>query len=121
MRHAAALLLFLPCTIGLAQIVHGRDGITLPAPPVVEPKPAIDNYSGTKITDDYRWLEDARSSDTRSFIDEENAYTTRYLKQATIRNQILDDLDPLEHTSRWSIPIQRANNYYFMKRLAGEE
>ena len=121
MRRVAALLFLLPCTFGLAQAIHGRDGITLPAPPVVEPKPLIDNYFGTKVTDDYRWLEDAKSTDTRNFIDEENAYTTRYLKQATVRNQILDDLDPLEHTSRWSIPIQRAGNYYFMKRLAGEE
>ena len=63
----------------------------------------------------------ARSPETRAFIDEENAYTTRYLKQTRIRNQIVDDLDPLEHTTRWSIPIQRAGNYYFMKRLAGEE
>ncbi|HEY2470706.1 MAG TPA: prolyl oligopeptidase family serine peptidase [Terracidiphilus sp.] len=120
-RTAALLFLVLTWTISSAQAIHGRDGISLPAPPVVEPKTVIDNYFGTKVTDDYRWLEDAKSTDTRNFIDEENAYTTRYLKQATIHNQILDDLDPLEHTSRWSIPIQRAGNYYFMKRLAGEE
>ena len=35
----------------------------------------------------------------------QNVYTTRYLKQDPIRNQALDDLDPLEHTSRWTIPI----------------
>ena len=118
----------LPCLVALsiasnllAQSIHGRDGITLPPPPAAEPKPVIDNYFGTKITDNYRWLEDAKSTETRAFIDEENAYTRRYLKQAHIRNQVQDDLDPLEHTSRWSIPIQRAGNYYFMKRLAGEE
>ena len=118
----------LPCLVALsigsnlhAQSIHSREGIVLPAPPAAEPKPVIDNYFGTKITDNYRWLEDAKSTETRAFIDEENAYTTRYLKQAHIRNQVQDDLDPLEHTSRWSIPIQRAGNYYFMKRLAGEE
>ena len=122
MRRVAGFLFFiLPCTVGLAQAIHGRDGITLPPPPVVEPRPVIDNYLGTHITDNYRWLEDASSPETRAFIDEENAYTTRYLKQARIRNQIVDDLDPLEHTSRWSIPIQRTGNYYFMRRLAGEE
>lgn len=122
MRRAAGLLCFaLSCSISLAQNIHGRDGITLPPPPVAEPHTVVDNYFGTRVTDDYRWLEDAKSTETRDFIDEENAYTTRYLKQATIRNQIVDDLDPLEHTSRWSIPIQRAGNYYFMKRLAGEE
>ena len=104
-----------------AQTIHGRDGVTLPPPPTAEANPVIDNYFGTKITDNYRWLEDAKSPETRNFIDLENTYTTRYLKQDHIRNQAQDDLDPLEHTSHWTIPIQRAGNYYFMKRLAGEE
>lgn len=79
---------------GMAQTIHGRDGITLPAPPPVEANPVTDNYFGTRITDSYRWLEDAKSTQTRAFIDAENAYTSRYLKQAKIRNQIVDDLDP---------------------------
>ena len=122
MRRVAVFLslLFLGST-SFAQTIRSRAGFTLPSPPVAGSHPVIDNYFGTKITDDYRWLENAKSQETRSFIDEENVYTTRYLKQAPIHNQILDDLDPLEHTSRWSIPIQRAGNYYFMKRLAGEE
>ncbi len=122
-RTAGLLFLFtvLLATYSAAQSIHGRDGVTLPAPPVAEVTPVIDNDFGTKITDNYRWLEDAKSAETRAFIDEENVYTTRYLKQDPIHNQALDDLDPLEHTSRWTIPIQRAGNYYFMKRLAGEE
>jgi len=57
----------------------------------------------------------------RDFIAAQNAYTARYMKQARIRPQILDDLDDLEHVSRWSLPIERGGNYYFEKRLAGEE
>jgi prolyl oligopeptidase len=104
-----------------AQSIHGRDGITLPLPPPVEADPVTDNYFGTKITDSYRWLEDAKSTQTRAFIDAENAYTTRYLKQARIRNQILDDLDPLENVSQTTTPTQRGGNYFFEKRLAGEQ
>jgi len=122
MRSAAgSLLLLLLSSIGLAQTIHSREGITLPPPPVVDSHPVIDDYFGTQVTDNFRWLENAKSPETRAFIDEENAYTSRYLKQARIRNQIVDDLDPLEHTTRWSIPMQRAGKYYFMKRLAGEE
>ena len=120
-RIAGVVVIVLLVSKLFAQSIHSRDGITLPPPPVAEANPVIDNYFGTKITDNYRWLEDAKSPETRAFIDQENAYTTRYLKQNPIRNQAVDDLDPLEHTSRWTIPIQRAGNYYFMKRLAGEE
>jgi prolyl oligopeptidase len=122
MRLVAGFLsaLFFCLTVS-GQAVHGRDGITLPAPPAVEATPVTDDYFGTRITDSYRWLEDAKSTETRAFIDAQNAYTTRYMKQARIRSQILDDLDALEHVSRWSLPIQRAGNLYFMKRMSDEE
>jgi prolyl oligopeptidase len=105
----------------LAQSIHGGDGITLPPPPSVEAVPVADDYFGAKIPDSYRWLEDAKSTETRAFLDAENAYTSRYLKQARIRPQLVDDLDALEHVSRWSMPIERAGNFFFIKRLAGEE
>jgi prolyl oligopeptidase len=107
--------------VGLAQTIHGRDGITLPAPPPVDAIPVVDNYFGKKITDNYRWLEDARSTETRAFIDAENAYTARYMKLARIRPDVADDLDPLENVSETDAPIERGNDYFFTKRLAGEQ
>ena len=107
--------------IGAAQGIHGREGIVLPAPPPVEAQPVTDDYFGAKMTDSYRWLEDAKSTQTRAFIDEQNAYTARYLKQAKIRNQIQDDLDPLENVSVTGTPMERAGSYFFERRLAGEQ
>ena len=107
--------------IGMAQNIHGRDGIALPAPPAVEAIPVADDYFGIKIPDGYRWLEDARSTKTRDFIDAQNAYTARYLKQARIRPQVLDDLDELENVSQARTPIERAGSFFFLKRLAGEQ
>jgi len=104
-----------------AQTIHGREGIVLPAPPPVEAVPVSDDYFGTKIADSYRWLEDAKSPETREFIDAENAYTARYMKQASIRPQALDDLDALENVSEAGAPIERAGSYFFRKRLAGEQ
>jgi len=104
-----------------AQAIHGREGIVLPPPPAAEAIPVVDDYSGIKIADSYRWLENGKSTQTRAFLDAQIAYTARYLKQARIRPQLLDDLDELEHVSSWSLPIQRNGNCYFEKRLAGED
>ncbi|MFZ0746987.1 MAG: prolyl oligopeptidase family serine peptidase [Terracidiphilus sp.] len=118
---SAFVLWLLVGAVAVAQTIHGRDGITLPAPPDVDANPVIDNYFGTKISDNYRWLEDASSPETRAFIDAENAYTSRYMKQARIRPQVVDNLEDLEQVSSWTIPMERAGNYYFEKRLAGEQ
>jgi prolyl oligopeptidase len=115
----ASVLILSQCA--QAQEIHGRGGITLPPPPPTETDPVTDNYFGTKIVDNYRWLENAKSTDTRAFIDEQNAYTQRYLKQARVRSEVVDDLDALEHVARWSAPIERGSNLFFMKRLAGED
>src|SRR3954471_7326729 len=102
------VLVWFSGVMAMAQTVHGREGIILPTPPPVQTDPVTDNYFGTKITDSYRWLEDAKSTETRAFINEENAYTNRYMKQAKIRSQIVDDLDPLENVSQTSTPLERA-------------
>ena len=108
-------------SIASGQAIHGRDGIALPPPPEVKAVPVTDDYFGTKIVDNYRWLEDANSPETKAFIDDENAYTARYMEQARIRPQISDDLDALEHVSTWTVPIQRGNDLFFEKMLAGED
>jgi prolyl oligopeptidase len=108
------------CAIA-AQTIHGREGITLPAPPPVEATPVTDNYFGTKVVDSYRWLEDSKSPETRAYIDAQNAYTSRYLKQARIRTQFVDALDALENVSVTGAPAERNNSYFFTRRLAGEQ
>jgi len=103
------------------QTVKGGDHISLPPAPETEEIPVTDNYFGTKITDDYRWLEDAKSPETRDFIDRQIAYTDRYLKQARVRPEFAENLDALLHVTTWSMPIQRGDSYFFMKRLSGED
>jgi prolyl oligopeptidase len=117
----SGLLLFALAAAAMAQSIHTGDGYPFPAPPSADANPVTDNYNGTKIPDSYRWLENAKSPETRAFIDAQNAYTAHYLKLAHIRSQAADDLDALEHVSQWTMPMQRGDNYYFMKRLSDEE
>lgn len=103
-----------------AQTIHAGDGVAMPAPPVATVAPVEDRYAGTQITDNYRWLEDAKSPETRAFVNAENAYTERYSKLTRLRPQVVDDLDALMHVPVWSMPIERNGTLYLMKRLADE-
>ncbi|MGH9589826.1 MAG: prolyl oligopeptidase family serine peptidase [Terracidiphilus sp.] len=120
-RLAASLAI---CSLAAApaagQALHGRAGIRLPAPPPAKKVPVTDDYFGTKVTDNYRWLEDAKSPETLDFISNENTYTQRYLDQANIRPRIANELESLEQVSAWTRPIQRGNDLFFTKRLSGE-
>jgi prolyl oligopeptidase len=120
-RFCIFLLAFLVSIAASAQTIHGRDGVVLPSPPPTEALPVVDNYSGIKIADSYRWLEDAKSRETRAFIDAQNAYTDRYLKQARIRPQIVDDLSALVDVSTAQIPSYCGGSEFFLKRLEGEQ
>ena len=117
---SALALVLIPGGVA-AQVIHGGDRITLPTPPATEKNPVVDNYFDTKITDDYRWLEDAKSAETRDFIEQQMTYTDRYLKQAKVRPEFADSLDGLVRVTSWSTPIQRGDSYFFMKRLSSEE
>jgi len=125
MRHCIRLLpvvaFFCILAATPAQVIHGRDGIKLPPPPQAAAVPVKDQYFGTTVVDNYRWLENANGDETKAFVDQENAYTELYLKQAHMRSQIADDLDALEHVSSWTEPIQRGSDLFFEKTLAGED
>jgi len=100
--------------------VKGGNGIVLPPPPPTEAKPVTENIHGTTLSDPYRWLEDAKSPATRSWIDEQMKYTEQYLSQVKIRPEIVKELMKLERVESYSIPIERGGNYFFKKRLADE-
>ena len=100
--------------------VKGGNGITLPPPPSTEAKPVTETIHGVTLTDPYRWLEDAKSPETRAWIDKQMAYTEQYLSQVKIRPEIVKDLTRLERVETFGIPIERGGMYFFKKRLADE-
>ncbi len=133
MRFFALLLCTTLCS-ALAQqrppdrspVIHGKNGITLPPPPVVNVAPVVDEYRSAessepvKVTDNYRWLEDARSPETRAFIKAENAYTQKYLDQLKILPQVRQQIAALLRVDFYGLPQHRGDRYFFVKRLASE-
>jgi prolyl oligopeptidase len=100
--------------------VRGGNGVALPDPPETAKHPVTDTLHGDTITDDYRWLERQHDAATRSWIDQQNAYTDSYLQQVTIRPEIKAELTKLERVDTYSIPTKRGELYFFRKRLADE-
>ncbi|MGA7851462.1 MAG: prolyl oligopeptidase family serine peptidase [Terriglobales bacterium] len=103
-----------------ASEIKGGNGIILPPPPPTEAKPVTENIHGTTLTDPYRWLEDAKSPETRAWIGQQMKYTEQYLSQVKIRPKIVQELAKLERVESYTIPIERGGNYFFKKRLADE-
>ncbi len=103
-----------------AQTIRGGNGVTLPPPPPTPVHSVSDEYQGTQIEDHYRWLEDAKSPETRAWIDQQNKYTQQYLSQLKNRPEIIQQLTELERVDEYSTPALRGGKYFFKKRLAGE-
>jgi prolyl oligopeptidase len=106
-------------------VIHGKAGITLPPPPKVRTEAVVDEYRNAgnehvKVTDNYRWLEDANSPETRAFIAAQNAYTQQYLDQVKGLPQIRDQMANLLHVESTGIPVRRGDRYFYLKRLASE-
>lgn len=101
-------------------VVHGRDGITLPPPPVAAVHPVVTNYFGTKVVDNYRWLENPNSPQTRAWINEERAYTAKYMAQVKITSNIEGGLRALERVTTYTVPMEDGGKLFFEKRLPDE-
>src|ERR1700730_8306385 len=126
MRSAAFVTSVVLSAVAAGAQVHGRDGITLANPPMVKTEPVVDEYKSaaqgvpTKITDPYRWLEDAHSSETRAYITAQNAYTAQYFSQVKMLPAVVDAMGKLLRTDFVSVPTRRGDRYFFSKRLADE-
>src|SRR5579859_4948047 len=114
------LSVLVAAVIGDAPVIHGGNGIELPAAPATEAKPVTEEIHGKRITDPYRWLEDGQSPETRAWIAAQMKYTESYLSQVRIRPEIAKRETELVRAESYSIPVERQGAYFFTKRLAQE-
>jgi prolyl oligopeptidase len=75
----------------------------------------IDTYFGTEINDPYRWLEDDKSSETASWVKEENKVTFDYLTKIPFRNKIKERMEKLWNYEKISAPFKEGDYTYFYK------
>jgi prolyl oligopeptidase len=75
----------------------------------------IEDFFGTKVEDPYRWFEDAESKDTIEWSKEQNKLTSEYLENIPQRSKIKKRLTELFDYKKYSIPIRKANRYFYRK------
>ena len=88
------------------------------APPKAALKPVIDVLHGTKILDNYRWLEDGTTSETQKWVEQELAYTRALLDPLPGRDAIHRRLTELLSIGVVT-PPQIAGKYYFYTKREG--
>ena len=86
------------------------------APPKAEIKPVADIYHGTKIVDNYRWLEDGNSADTLKWVADEVAYTRALLDPLPGRDAIHKRLTELLSIGSITPPMIAGKHYFYTKR-----
>ena len=86
------------------------------APPVAAQKPVIDMYHGTKVLDNYRWLEDGKSPETQKWVEQEIAYTRGILDRLAGRDAIHKRLTDLLSIGNVTPPVIAGHRYFYTKR-----
>ncbi len=86
------------------------------APPIAEVKPIIDMYHGTKVLDNYRWLEDGNSLETKKWVEEEMAFTRGMLDRLAGRAAIHKRLTDLLSIGSVTPPVIAGHHYFYTRR-----
>lgn len=83
--------------------------------PETTKKPVVEDYFGTEVTDNYRWLEDDRSPETESWVKAQNEVTFNYLDKIPYRNQLKNRLSELWNYEKIGSPFKEGDYTYFYK------
>jgi prolyl oligopeptidase len=86
------------------------------APPVAEVKPVADMFHGTRVVDNYRWLEDGNNPETQQWVAQEMAYTRGMLDHLSGRDAIQKRLTELLSIGSVTPPILAGRHYFYTRR-----
>jgi len=100
----------------LLSLISSQTSNPTAAPPKAEPKPVVDIYHGTKIVDNYRWLEDGNSPETQKWVADEMAYTRSLLDPLPDRDAIHKRLTELLSIGNITPPMIAGKHYFYTKR-----
>ena len=109
------LLLFF-CSLLLVGADSKSSSRVRDSPPVATPRPVADYFHGTRVIDNYRWLEKANSPEVQKWVSEENDYTRVLLDPLPGRAAIQERLTELLSIGNVSAPVLAGHHYFYTRR-----
>jgi prolyl oligopeptidase len=109
------LLLFF-CSLLLVGVDSKSSSRVPDTPPVATPRPVADYFHGTRVIDNYRWLEKADSPEVQKWVSEENNYTRALLDPLPGRAAIQKRLTELLSIGNVSAPVLAGHHYFYTRR-----
>lgn len=80
-----------------------------------------DTIHGIKVKDPYRWLEDAKSSETQHWMDEQNKHARKHLNSLPGIKNLYKRLNELSYIDQTGAPMRRGKRYFFYRQHADKE
>jgi prolyl oligopeptidase len=112
------ILAFLFLVVAVVCAGDGGQGSAASGPPKAEVRAVEEDLHGTKIVDQYRWLEDGTNVETQKWVAEEMAYTRSVLDPLAGRDAIHKRLTELLRIGDVGVP-RIGGKYYFYTRREG--
>lgn len=81
--------------------------------PATERGNVVDNYFGTQVKDEYRWLEDDTSAATAAWVKAQNKVTNGFLNQLPDRNKIKKSLTEMWNFTKYGGAFKKGKYYYY--------
>jgi prolyl oligopeptidase len=75
----------------------------------------VDDYHGTRVPDHYRWLEDLNSTETKAWVNAQNAVTFKYLESLPLRLAFHNRITELSDYPRVSTPWREGGRLWYRK------
>ena len=80
----------------------------------------VDDYQDVKISDPYRWLEDLNSTETKAWINAQNAIAIKYLESLPLREVFRKRITELWNYPKVSLPRREGGRLWY-RRNSGLE
>ena len=105
-------------TFSLAALLASGTAIAASGPPVADKKPVVEDFFGTKVTDDYRWMEDSKSPEFQAFMKGQADYTNAVLAKIPGRAALEKRIVALDNASVKVLGVNQVGDAYFYRKSA---